>query len=140
MVTNKSTEKSTQHAVLSYLRLRRILCWRNQSGQLPINDGLGRMKYMMKFGTSGSPDIFALHDGTLYGFEIKDIKGKQNENQIDFERRMNQAGGEFQIYWADIRIKTCFLEWDTVSPKKFNDRKTILISFKRSGKIWRSDN
>ncbi|MFA6992224.1 MAG: hypothetical protein WC269_03005 [Candidatus Gracilibacteria bacterium] len=92
-----STEKETQKAVMKYLGLRHILHWRNQSGQMSIKDNMGNFKGVMNLGMAGSPDIFALHDGTLFGFEIKDIKGKQNDNQKDFERRMNEAGGEYYV-------------------------------------------
>jgi hypothetical protein len=64
---------------------------------MALKDNMGNFKGMMNLGTPGIPDVMALHDGTLYGFEIKDIKGRQNENQIDFERRMNQSGGEYHV-------------------------------------------
>lgn len=91
----KSTEKPTQHAVMQYLGLRGILHWRNQSGVI-IRD-LGYKKSVINMGMAGSPDIFALHEGTLYGFEIKDIKGRQNPNQVSFEKRFTDAGGRYYV-------------------------------------------
>lgn len=82
---------------MQYLTLRHILHWRNQSGAIALKDPFGRVKGMINLGMPGSPDIFALHDGTLFGLECKDINGKQNPNQIDFERRMNEAGGEYYV-------------------------------------------
>jgi nucleoside-triphosphatase THEP1 len=55
------------------------------------------MKYMMRFGYPGIADVMALHDGTLYGFEIKDIKGRQNENQVAFQDRFTRAGGVYRV-------------------------------------------
>ena len=51
----------------------------------------------MRFGASGSPDIIAVIDGKYIGFEIKDIKGKQSENQVIFQEALEQAGGKYYL-------------------------------------------
>lgn len=44
-----------------------------------------------------TPEVFAIKDGRIYGFEIKDVKGKQSEGQIKFGNGMNQAGGIYMV-------------------------------------------
>lgn len=87
-----STEKETQKAVLEYLEVKRIFHWRNNSGATKTIGG-----GFIRFGAVGSPDVFAIKDGRIYGFEIKDVKGKQSEGQIKFGNGMNQAGGIYMV-------------------------------------------
>lgn len=86
----KSTEKATQRAILQYLALRKIFHWRNNSGAFKNPKG-----HLYFFGTTGSPDIFAIIKGQIYGIEVKDIKGKQNDNQIEFQKGFEKAGGVY---------------------------------------------
>lgn len=88
----KSTEKATQHAVLEYLAMKRIFHWRNNSGATITQRG-----HFMRFGAVGSPDIFAIHNGVIYGFEIKDVKGKLSDSQKAFREGMNKAGGQYLV-------------------------------------------
>lgn len=90
-----STEKATQKAVIDYLTLKRHFFWRNNSGAM-VSEYKGRQRFM-RFGTTGSPDIFVLKNGMLYGLEIKDIKGKQSEGQVLFENDMNRHGGIYKV-------------------------------------------
>jgi hypothetical protein len=39
-------------------------------------------------GVAGVPDIIAIVDGRYIGIEVKDAKGRLNENQIAFHRTM----------------------------------------------------
>lgn len=54
-------------------------------------------KRMLKFGAVGSPDIFAIKDGKIYGLEVKNEKGKLSENQLDFCLDMSAAGGIYKL-------------------------------------------
>lgn len=87
-----STEKATQAAILDYLTLKRVFHWRNNTGA--FKDARGGF---YRFGTPGSPDIFALEDGKLYGIEVKDTKGRLNDNQKLFETTFERAGGTYII-------------------------------------------
>lgn len=85
-----STEKDTQRAILMYLAAKRYFCWRQNSGT--FKNERGGFYWM---GTAGAPDIFVVHSGCIYGVEVKDIKGKLNDNQISFKEKFEAAGGIF---------------------------------------------
>lgn len=81
-------EADIQHAILDYLALKRIFHWRNNSGALKTEKGR-----FVRFGAVGSPDIFALRNGTLYAIEVKTQKGRVSEAQAKFLVEFNRAGG-----------------------------------------------
>lgn len=99
-----STEKATQKAVLEYLGYKKYFYWRNNTGAM-ISTYKGKERFM-RFGTAGSPDIFVLHNGMLYGLEIKDVKGKQSDSQIVFEDNMQTHGGMYAVVRSLDDIKT----------------------------------
>jgi hypothetical protein len=43
----------------------------------------------------GSPDIVCVINGQYVGIECKGTKGKQSDNQKDFQRRLEAAGGRY---------------------------------------------
>jgi hypothetical protein len=86
-------EKDVLKAVLAYLRIHRIYCWRNNSGA-SVREYKGKRHYI-RFGTLGSPDIFALHKGVIYGIECKGSEGFQSQHQVEFEREFTKAGGRY---------------------------------------------
>ena len=88
----KSTEKATQAAILKYLTAKRIFHYRNNSGAFKRDDG-----HFYRFGALGSPDIVCVFKGRYIGIECKDIKGKQNENQIAFQKALEDAGGLYLL-------------------------------------------
>ncbi len=89
-----STEKATQAAILDYLALKRIFHWRNNTGTFKPESG-----GFYRFGTPGSPDIFVVLPpaGQLMGIEVKDVKGRLNENQVSFKERLEAAGGIYLL-------------------------------------------
>lgn len=68
-------------------------------------------KRFMRFGTPGSPDIICVINGKFVALEIKDIKGKLNDNQIKFKAGLEKAGGIYltirSIYEVIDFIKNC---------------------------------
>lgn len=87
-----STEKGTQHAVLNYLTLKRVFHWRNNTGALRTERG-----GFVRFGSPGSPDIFAVVHGRLLGIEVKDEKGRLNPDQEAFRDGLEAAGGTYIV-------------------------------------------
>lgn len=87
-----STEKETQKAVLEYLSAKRIFHWRNNTGAMKTASG-----GFIRFGAVGSPDIFAVHNGIVYGLEIKDLKGKLSADQVSFGLDLRKAGGVYEV-------------------------------------------
>lgn len=92
-------EKEAQKAILQYLELRRVFHWRNNTGAMVLGEGTASRRFM-KFGTTGSPDIFILKDGVLVGLEVKSDTGKQSEAQIEFQKNMEKNGGKYYVVRA----------------------------------------
>ena len=92
-------EKQIQSAILEYLTLKGIFHWRNNSGAMKTEHSF------VRFGAVGSPDIFALKHGILYGIEVKRPKGKVSEAQKNFGESMVQHGARYMIAYSldDVR-------------------------------------
>jgi hypothetical protein len=88
----KSTEKSTQAAILEWLGYRRIFHYRNNSGGFRDAN-----KHFYRFGALGSPDIVCVIGGIYVGIEVKDLKGRQNPNQVEFQSQLEKAGGIYVV-------------------------------------------
>ncbi len=84
-------EKETQKAIMDYLAIKRLFYWRNNTGAY-ASEYKGVRRYI-RFGAPGSPDIFVIDDGKIYGIEVKSEKGVQNENQKEFQYNFENAGG-----------------------------------------------
>jgi hypothetical protein len=46
-------------------------------------------------GVKVAPDIFAIIDGICHGIDGKDVKGRQNENQREFQEKFEAARGVY---------------------------------------------
>jgi hypothetical protein len=90
----KSTEKATQAAILDFLALKGVFHWRNNTGTFKTDRG-----GYYRFGMPGSPDIMCVvpPSGQLLGIEVKDTKGRLNENQILFRDRLESVGGRYIV-------------------------------------------
>lgn len=84
------SEADTQRAILDYLALKRIFHYRNNSGAFADKAG-----HFYRFGAVGSPDIVCVVDGQYIGIEVKAPKGKQSDNQREFQRRLEAVGGRY---------------------------------------------
>ena len=88
-------ERDIQRQILSWLKLHRILHWRNNSGAA-ASSYKGK-RYFVRFGALGSPDIFAVHNGKIYGIEVKGAHGYLSDNQREFSGEFEKAGGVYII-------------------------------------------
>lgn len=88
----KSTEKATQAAILEWLAWKRIFHWRNNTGAMKTERGS-----FIRFGAKGSPDIFVLTQGVLFGIECKDVKAKPTPDQVAFGEALERAGGVYIV-------------------------------------------
>ena len=88
----KSTEKETQSACLQLLEAMGVFHYRQNSGAFKAAHGS-----FIRFGSPGAPDIVAVIKGRYIGIEIKDLKAKQNENQLIFQGRLEKAGGVYIV-------------------------------------------
>lgn len=87
-------EAQIQQAIMEYLTAKRIFFWRNNTGVARMGQNGGRF---VRFGVVGSPDIFALHGGRIYGIEVKAPKGKVSEAQQKFGEKIESAGGTYIV-------------------------------------------
>lgn len=84
------SERDTQAAIIDYLRAKRIFHYRNNTGAYKAEHGS-----FVRFGTVGSPDIICVINGQFIGIEVKSLKGKQNPDQIQFQKSVEKAGGRY---------------------------------------------
>lgn len=89
-----STEKETQRSIQMWLSAKRYFYWRQNSGAFKTERG--GFYYM---GSPGAPDIFVVlpPEGKLVGIEVKDLKGKLNENQVVFKANLEKTGGVYLV-------------------------------------------
>lgn len=86
------TEKEIQKAILDYLHLKGIFCWRNNSGVV-FSEYKGR-KRMIRYGLPGSSDILGImKDGRFLAIEVKRAKGKESKLQKEFLGNIINNGG-----------------------------------------------
>lgn len=88
----KSTEKNTQKSILEYLTAKRIFHFRQNSGAFKTESG-----GFYRMGAVGCPDIICVVGGQFIGIEVKDIKGRLNENQVRFKEDLERAGGIYIV-------------------------------------------
>lgn len=113
----KSTEKLTQRHILAYLDQEGYLAWRNNSGLVNIRGHLYAM------GPAGSPDIIGMtKTGRFLGIEVKDVKAKQNPNQIAFQKKVEENGGLYILARSVDDVRAC-LEVVHVNPNCMNSSK-----------------
>lgn len=83
-----SSEHDLQNGILDYLHLKKIYCWRNNSGAFKKDN------YFIRFGKKGSADILGiLPDGRFLAIECK-AKGKYpTPEQEEFLQAIKQNNG-----------------------------------------------
>ena len=82
----KRTETDIQSAILNYLNLAPGKWFRSNTGAVQIGNRF------IRFGTPGCPDIIGCIYGRFVGLEIKTAKGRQNKNQKEFQRQLEEDG------------------------------------------------
>lgn len=83
-------ESDIQRAIIEFLAFKRIFHYRNNSGAFKRDDG-----HFYRFGAKGSPDIVCVLEGRFIGIEVKGPTGRQSDDQIEFQRRLEEAGGRY---------------------------------------------
>lgn len=95
MSTAKYTHTNLVADCLTWLALKRLFCWENNTGALKVAD-----RYI-KFGQVGSSDILGvLPDGLILCIECKVPPDKQSKNQEVFERKIKQNHGVYVLIEA----------------------------------------
>ena len=88
MIALNKTENEIQKEILTYLKYRGIIAWRNQSGFIRLG---GRF---INLGEEGSPDIVGLlPSGRFLAIEVKTQTTKPSKIQKDFLQKITNSGG-----------------------------------------------
>lgn len=90
------SESSLQKACLQYLSMLPESFFDRCNTGAVVGEYKGRRRFT-RFGRPGQPDIVGCHRGRYVSFEVKGLKGKQNSNQLEFERRVKAAGGFYRV-------------------------------------------
>lgn len=88
-------EKDTQRLILDYLRITKQTFWRNNTGAFKNKEG-----NFYRFGDLGSPDIFIVRKGQIYGIEVKGTNGKQSEYQKEWQTKFEKSGGIYLLVYS----------------------------------------
>ena len=82
-------ERDVLSSILEYLQWAKVFHYRQNTGAVKTEHGR-----FIRFGVLGSPDIICVINGQYVGIEVKD-KAKQSPHQIDFQQRLEKAGGRY---------------------------------------------
>lgn len=74
-----ASEHDIMTMIANYLTMTGFFTWRNNSGMIAVGEGKSRR--MIRLGTAGLPDLFAIKNGHLLGIEVKRPKKKPTELQ-----------------------------------------------------------
>lgn len=82
------SEKIIQSQIMTLLTIKGYFCWRQNSGAFQRDNHF----YVMTI--KGAPDIIGITpSGQFFGIEVKTRLGKQNPNQIEFQRQCELNNG-----------------------------------------------
>jgi hypothetical protein len=93
-------KKQTSSAILAYLALKGIFHYRSNSGPFVFPETATTARRFIKAGALGSPDIVCVINGQYVGIEVKGAKGRQSDNQKEFQRRLEAAGGKYVLAYS----------------------------------------
>lgn len=79
----KQTEKDIQNSIMRLLKKHGIFHWRNNSGVTKIGPRI------IRFGKTGSSDIFCFFEGMFVAIEVKSATGKTTPAQKEFLIKVN---------------------------------------------------
>jgi hypothetical protein len=89
-------EKEIQNSICEYLELKRLFFWRQNT--TPVYDTTRKaFRSMPKYSLKGVADIIVIKNGATIFLEVKRPKGKQSEDQIEFERLSKKNGAQYYV-------------------------------------------
>jgi hypothetical protein len=92
----RASEHEIQRQILDWLKIMGFFYWRNNTGTSGPMFHNGKRRFV-RFGTPGSPDIFVVDDGQIYGIEVKAEGKKVSELQMNFGMELTRAGGKYIV-------------------------------------------
>jgi hypothetical protein len=88
-------EQDIQRQILDWLELNHIFHWRSNTGAF-AGEYKGKKRFV-RFGKKGTPDIFAVYDGEIFGIEVKGPNGELSEEQKEWRNEFWHAGGYYVV-------------------------------------------
>ena len=87
-------EKDVQKAIMEYLELSGIFCWRNNTGATKYEGKDGKSRWV-NYGKTGSSDILGVvsPSGRLLAIEVKSPTGRVSAKQQEFLEEIDRNGG-----------------------------------------------
>ena len=98
-------ETEIQRAIIDNLRWRGILAFRCQPAPVPIRNGRNIVGFRKADPFNvGIPDIICAIKGRFIGIEVKSEIGRQSPEQVEWQRRIEKAGGAYVLArsWEDV--------------------------------------
>jgi len=90
------SESDIQLAICDYLALKNYFFWRSNS--VGIFDPTKKIhRKPQKYHRNGVPDIILIRYGRFIGLEVKTKKGRQSDNQKEFEKDCKANGADYHI-------------------------------------------
>lgn len=102
-------ENEIQKVCLEYLLKQGIFAWRQNNNSI-FDARLNG--YRSHTGLKGVPDILAVINGTMVGFECKTKTGKQSPDQLLFQKRLERNGGRYYLVRCLEDVKQAVTEGD----------------------------
>ena len=108
-------EHDIQSQILDWLKLKRWMHWRQNSGAMGGEYQSKRTgknkKWYVRFGRKGIPDIFVIRSGVCWGIEVK-LPGKdQSREQYEFQVEFERSGGRYILAFSlDDAIRAMGME------------------------------
>src|ERR1700728_774603 len=93
-------ESATQKAILEWLAWKHVFHYRNNSGAFVMPETSTHARRFFRAGAVGAPDIICVVNGQYVGIEVKAPGGRQSENQKEFQRQLEEAGGKYILAYS----------------------------------------
>jgi len=94
-VKQRASEHDIQKQILDWLQLKHVFAWRNNTGAM-AGSHKGK-RWFVRFGKKGSPDIFAVKDGQIFGIEVKKFGETLSDDQKSWGWEFRLAGGVYIV-------------------------------------------
>jgi len=100
-------EKDVQRHICDWLAEQKYFFWRQNN--IPVfgvsNDGKKRFRALPKYTPRGIPDILVIHEGKLWGFEVKREGAPLRAEQADFGAGMIRHGAMWYVVHALSEVR-----------------------------------
>jgi|SRR5580692_5885864 hypothetical protein len=93
-------ESEIQKAILEWLAWKHVFHYRNNSGAFVFPETATSKRRFFKAGAVGAPDIVCVVNGQYVGIEVKAPRGRQSENQKEFQEKLEAAGGKYILAYS----------------------------------------